>query len=165
MRITAKYIVRFLLLVLIQVLILNNIKFLGFINPYLYILFIIILPISTPRVFLLLIAFLLGLSIDIFCNTFGVHAFATVLAAFMKAPLIRLFAPRDNYDYVEPSMQTFGMNQFVKYAVLMVFIHHTALFSVEAFSFQNFGLLVLKTLLSSIFTLILLLSIERFKLR
>lgn len=165
MRSTAKYIVRFLLLVLVQVLILNNIKFLGFINPYLYILFIITVPISTPRIFLLLIAFVLGLSIDIFCNTPGVHAFATVFVAFMKDPLIRLFAPRDNYDYVEPSMQTFGMNQFVKYAVLMVLIHHTVLFSVEAFSFQNLGLLILKILLNSIFTLLLLLSIERFKLK
>jgi rod shape-determining protein MreD len=165
MRITAKYIVRFILLVLVQVLILNNVKFLGFINPYLYILFIITLPISTPRVFLLLIAFVLGLSIDIFSNTPGVHAFATVFAAFMKAPLIRLFAPRDSYDYVEPSMQTFGMNQFVKYAVLMVFIHQIALFAVEAFSFQNVGLLILKILLNSIFTLLLLLSIERFKLK
>lgn len=165
MRITLKYIIQFVLLVLLQVLVLNNIKFLDFINPYLYILFIITLPINIPRILLLLIAFALGISIDIFCNTLGIHAFATVFAAFMKKPLTRLFAPRDNYEYFAPSIHTFGISQFAKYALLMVLIHHIVLFSIEAFSFYNIDLLLLKIFFNSIFTIVLLLSIERFKLR
>jgi len=165
MKTNVQYILKFLLLVLLQVLVLNNIKFLGFINPYLYVLFIITLPINVPRVLLLLIAFLLGLSIDIFSNTLGVHAFSTVFVAFMRDPLIRLFAPRDNYEFASPSMQTFGINQFTKYAILMVLIHHIVLFTMEAFSFEHVGLLIIRIFLNSIFTLILLLSIERLNLR
>lgn len=165
MKLIVQNIFKFILLVLVQVLVLNNIKFLGFINPYLYVLFIITLPISVPRGFLLLIAFLLGLSIDIFSNTVGVHAFATVFVAFMRDPLFSLFAPRDNHEYSAPSMFSFGANQFTKYAILMVFIHHTILFVLEAFSFENLGMLFLRILLNSIFTLVLLLGIERFKTR
>lgn len=165
MKTTLSYIFQFVLLVLLQVLVLNNIKFLGFINPYLYILFIITLPINIPRALLLVIAFVLGLSIDIFANTAGVNAFATVFVAFMKNPLMSLLAPRDTYENITPSMHSFGVNSFVKYVVLMVVIHHTILFLVEAFSFQHIGLIVLKILLNSFFTILLLLSIERFKLK
>ncbi len=165
MRIALKYLFQFLILLLVQVLVLNNINFLDYINPYLYVMFIIILPVDIPRIFLLLIAFFLGLSIDVFCNTLGVHAFATVFVAFMKTPLLKLFAPRDNFDSFTPSMKTLGMSQFAKYAVLMVLIHHIVLFFVEAFSFVQIDILLLKIFSNSVFTLILLLSVERFKLR
>lgn len=166
MKIVLQNILRFIVLVLVQVLILNNIKFLGFINPYLYILFIIVLPISISRSLLLVLAFALGLCIDIFSNTFGIHAFATVFAAFMREPFIKLLLPRDdNHDIVIPSMHSFGKNQFIKYAVLMVLTHHIVLFVVEAFSFSNITSLGLRTISSSAFTLILLLSIERLKMR
>jgi len=81
-------IIRFLLLVLFQVLVLNNIEFLGFINPYLYILFILSLPVQTPRWFALLLAFVLGLTIDTFSNTMGMHAFASVLICFLRNGII-----------------------------------------------------------------------------
>ena len=81
---------RFILLVLFQVLVLNNIQFLGYINPYLYILFILSLPVQMPRWFLLVLAFILGLSIDIFSNTLGMHAFATVFVAFFREGIIKL---------------------------------------------------------------------------
>jgi rod shape-determining protein MreD len=165
MRDILQYIIRFLLLVTVQVLILNNIKFLGFINPYLYIAFIITLPLNLSRYYLLLIAFVLGFSIDIFCDTVGMHTFATVFVAFMRDPLFKLFAPRDNYDYSIPSIQTFGMNQFVKYAILMVLLHHIVLFTIEAFSFVNFGILLLRIILNAAFTLFLFLIIERYKMK
>ena len=72
----------FILLVLVQVLVLNNIQFLGYIDPYLYILFILVLPVQMPRWFLLILAFALGITIDIFSNTLGMQAFATVFIAF-----------------------------------------------------------------------------------
>ncbi len=84
-------ILSFVLLVLFQVLALNNIQFLGFINPYIYILFIIALPVKTPRWLSLILAFILGLTLDIFSNTLGMHAFATVLIAFLRNGIINLF--------------------------------------------------------------------------
>ena len=77
-------ILRFIVLVAIQVFILNNIQLGGVINPYLYILFLLTLPVQTPRLLLLLIGFALGISIDMFQNSTGIHAFACVLIAFFK---------------------------------------------------------------------------------
>jgi len=166
MKLILQNIFRFIVLVLVQVLILNNIKFLGFINPYLYVLFIIILPLNISRSFLLILAFALGLSIDIFSNTMGVHAFATVFVAFMREPLIKLLIPRDdNHEIVVPSMLSFGKSQFIKYAILMVLCHHIVLFFIESFSFSNFISFSTRALSSSAFTLVLLLSIERLKMR
>ncbi|MBN2829899.1 MAG: rod shape-determining protein MreD [Candidatus Cloacimonetes bacterium] len=166
MRLVLQQIGSFIVLVLVQVLILNNIKFLGIINPYLYILFILTLPLSINRGLLLFLAFVLGLSIDIFSNTPGMHAFATVFVAFFRNPIIKLLIPRDdNYELIIPSMKSFGMGQFVRYAVLMVLVHHLILFSVESFSLNALGLLFLRLFFSSIFTLLLVLGIERLRLK
>ncbi len=164
MRTAVIYILRFLMFVGVQVLILNNIQFLHFVNPYLYILFIITLPTGFSRSLSLVVAFLLGLSIDIFSNTPGVHAFATVFAAFAAKPLLALFVPRE-YDKqtLVPSVGSLGSAAFFKYATLMIVLHHTALFVVESFSFHHFGYLVLHIVASSIFTFILIFIIEYFK--
>ena len=81
----------FIVLILLQVLVLNNVQFLGFLNPYIYILFILSLPVKFPRWITLILGFVLGLIIDIFSNTIGIHAFATVLIAFFRAGIIKLF--------------------------------------------------------------------------
>ena len=166
MRLVLHQIVYFIVLLLVQVLILNNIKFLGFINPYLYILFILTLPLNINKALFLVIAFLLGFSIDVFSNTLGIHAFATVFVAFFRNQTVKLFIPReDNYEMLIPSMSSFGIGQFVKYAVVMVLIHHLVLFAIEAFTFHAFWLLLSRFFFNSIFTLILLLGIERLRLK
>lgn len=153
---------RFILLVLFQVLVLDNIQFLGYINPYLYILFILALPVQMPRWAILLLAFGLGLTIDAFSNTMGMHAFATVMAAFFRSGVIKLFTSIEEGNNPTPSFYTFGVSAYVKYVVLMVFIHHATLFFIEAFSFVNFWLMLAKILLSSLITILLILGIESF---
>ena len=90
MLIVVQNIISFILLVLVQVLALNNIQFLGYINPYIYILFILSLPVRLPQWITLLLGFVLGLTIDTFSNTMGTHAFATVLIAFLRNGIIKL---------------------------------------------------------------------------
>jgi len=154
---------RFMLLVLFQVLVLNNIQFLGYINPYLYILFILVLPVQMPRWFLLILAFILGLTIDIFSNTPGMHAFATVFVAFFREGIIKLFTNIEEGNNPTPSFHTFGVSAFVKYVVLIVIIHHTTLFLLEAFSFAHFWIMLTKILLSSLLTIMLILGIQSIK--
>ena len=84
-------IIRFIILVLIQVLILNNINFLGYINPYIYVLFILLYPIHNNRLLFIFLSFLLGLSVDLFLDSGGVHAAASVLVAYIR-PLILKFS-------------------------------------------------------------------------
>ena len=154
---------RFVLLVLFQVLVLNNIQFLGYINPYLYILFILALPVQLPRWFLLILAFVLGLTIDAFSNTIGMHAFATVFVAFFREGIIKLFTNIEEGNNPTPSFHTFGVSAYIKYVVLMVIIHHTTLFILEAFSFSNFWTMLAKIILSSFVTILLILGIQSIK--
>ncbi len=96
---------RFILLVLLQVLVLNNIQFMGYINPYLYILFILSLPYQTPKWFVLLLGFRLGLTIDVCSNTMGMHAFATVFVAFLRGGTIKLFTSIEEYRHIPLNMK------------------------------------------------------------
>ncbi len=155
--------IRFLLLVLIQVLVLSNVQFLGFINPYIYILFILSLPVKLPRWLSLLLAFGLGLVIDTFSNTMGMHAFASVLIMFIRDFVIKLFTSIEEGSNPEPSFYTFGVGAYIKYVVVLVIIHHASLFLLEAFLITNFWILSLKILLSSIITILLILGIQSIK--
>jgi rod shape-determining protein MreD len=160
MPVVLQNIFRFILLVLFQVLVLNNIQFLGYINPYVYILFILALPVRTPRWFALLLAFGLGLTIDMFSNTGGMHAFATVMVAFLRNGVIKLFTAIEEGNNPTPSFHTFGVSAYVKYAFLLVFVHHTTLFLMESMSFAHFWLMMAKIILSSLVTILLILGIE-----
>jgi rod shape-determining protein MreD len=143
----------FISLVLIQVLILNQVQFSGFVNPYIYILFILLLPLSTPRYIILVFAFLLGLTIDIFSNSLGVHAAASVFIAYARPLVIRVISNReeDRSDY--PGMFQNKFTWFLSYVTLMVFMHHLVLFSIEVFSFHHFGATLLRVLISSVFSI------------
>ena len=159
-----KYIAHFIFLVLLQGIVLNNIQLFGYANVFIYIIFLITLPCDFSRGWTLIIGFLLGLSIDIFSNTFGIHAFATVCAALARIYLLKFFAPRnDRYAEIIPSIASFGLGSFFKYCLLMVLIHHTILFVIDYFSFVDFFDIALHILLSSAFTLSLLMGIEKFK--
>ncbi len=160
MPVVLQNIFRFLLLVLFQVLVLNNIQFLGYINPYIYVLFILALPVRTPRWFALLLAFGIGLTIDMFSNTGGMHAFATVMVAFLRNGTIKLFTAIEEGNNPTPSFHTFGVSAYIKYIVLLIFIHHTTLFILEAFTVAHFWLMLAKILFSSLITVLLILGIQ-----
>ncbi|MDR1652746.1 MAG: rod shape-determining protein MreD [Prevotellaceae bacterium] len=165
MLIVLQNIIRFVVLVSVQVLILNNIQFLGYINPYLYIYFILSLPVRVPRWAVLVLAFMLGLLIDMFSNTMGLHAFATVFVAFVRNPAINLLTSIDEGVDPEPSVISFGWMAYLRYFVSLVLLHNILLFTLESFSFVNIGIIFLKTLLSSIVTSVLILAIQMLKKR
>lgn len=154
-----KYVVMFVLLVLIQVLILNNIQFSGFVNPYVYILFILLLPFNIPGYLLLGLSFLLGLSIDIFNNTLGVHAGATVLLGFLRPGIANLVSSREIIEKGNtPNMKQLGFASFLKYTIIAVFIHHLFLFYAEVFSFGGFFHTLVRCVLSSAFSIVIILA-------
>lgn len=155
-----KLIFRFVILVLIQVLVLDHVLFLGYINPYLYLFFIIYLPITTKRVNTLIIGFLLGLCIDIFNDTGGVHAASTLFIAYVRPIILRLsFGLSYDYNTLKLTRADFK-NQFI-YVLLMVFIHHLLMFSLEYFSINYWVEIMKNTVFSSIFSFILILMLLR----
>jgi rod shape-determining protein MreD len=143
--------------------VLNNIQFIGYINPYLYLLFILSLPVQTPRWFSLLLAFIIGLTIDAFTNTMGMHAFASVMVAFSRNGIIKLFTAIEEGNNPTPNFHTFGVSAYVKYVVAMVLLHHSTLFLLEAFSFYHFWILLAKIILSSLISILLILGLQSLK--
>jgi len=156
-----KNIGRFVFLILFQVLILNNIQFSGYINPYFYIYFILLLPFETPRWLLLLSAFLLGISLDAFTNTFGLNASACVLMAFVRPFVISAISTGTEFMVGHsPSLKNQGMKWFAYYSIILVLVHHFALFYLEIFRFNEFFQTLLRVLLSSVFTLLIIFIAE-----
>jgi rod shape-determining protein MreD len=156
-----KNIGRFVFLILFQVLILNNIQFGGYINPYFYIYFILLLPFETPRWLLLLSAFLLGISLDAFTNTFGLNASACVLMAFVRPFVISAISTGTEFMVGHsPSLKNQGMKWFAYYSIILVLVHHSALFYLEIFRFTEFFHTLLRVLLSSAFTLLIVFIAE-----
>jgi rod shape-determining protein MreD len=152
-----KNIIRFLLLVLIQVFVFNNMNLSGYLNPYIYILFILLLPVDISKSLLLVLAFLLGLTIDYFGNTLGLHAAATLLMAFARPAVLNLFF--SNIEFTpgeEPGLSRLKFSGFFRYTFTMVFIHHSTLFLLEVLSFNNFLYLLYRIMLSSLLTMLLI---------
>ena len=155
--ILTRNILRFAILVIAQALFFNNIQFssLG-VNPFIYILFIILLPFETPKSLLLIIAFLLGLSVDLFSDTFGMHAAATVFMAYMRPMILSSIAPRDGYETgAFPRVFYFGFNWFFKYSLFLVLSHHFFYYFLEAFTFSDFFSSLFKIFISTILSVFL----------
>lgn len=155
-------IVRFLGLIFLQILVLNNINFLGYINPYLYVLFILLYPFNANQSLFLFLSFLLGLGIDIFEDSGGINAAACVVAAFVRPNLLR-FSFGISYDHQNLRLSATPFGSKLSYVFLMVIIHHLVLFSLEMFSLTHIILILKKTLFSGIFTVLLvILSLSLF---
>ena len=154
-------IVRFIGLILIQVLIMNKINFYGFLNPYIYILFILLLPFETPGWLLLLLSFGTGLSVDIFSGTLGLHAASTVFLGFMRPVIIKFVGEKPEYDVTtQPKLEQMGLKWFIAYALLMIFAHHLFLNILDVFSFGEFWQTLLRVIISSLATFVFILLFE-----
>jgi len=145
----------FVFLVFLQVFVLNNILFLGYVNPYLYITFVFFYPLKKNRFAFLLLSFALGLSIDFFSDSGGIHAFSLVTISYLRLFFIRIFFNKSEVDYpfFKLNLESFGKK--FNYIITLTVLHHFLLFSFANFSFQNIANVILNTLYSSAFTLIL----------
>jgi hypothetical protein len=158
--------IRFIILTLIQVLILNNLQLPGVFNPYIYPLFLLLLPIKMPQWILLLVGFAAGLTIDLFSNTMGMHAAASVLLCYMRPQVLKLVEPSGGYEQTDkPSLSYMGFRWFATYASILVVIHHLFFFFLETLEFGQFGFMLLKIVLSTLLSLALIFLTEFFFMR
>jgi len=154
-------IVRFVLLLLMQVFIFNKINLGGYLNPMVYPLFILLLPFEISGFALLIAAFFMGLSIDLFVGSIGLHAGATVVMAFFRPISLNVISSNREYESgISPGINDLGTFWFIKYTTLLVFVHHIYFFFMEAFTFANFWETIMRTFISSIFSIILILFID-----
>ena len=147
-------ILRFVLLVLTQVLIFNTLNFLDSINPMVYVIFLYWYPIKGNRAVFLLTAFLLGLIVDVFSDTLALHAFATLTSAFIR-PLIMRFCFGVNYEFQNFSFKNTTKVQRLTFLGLLVLAHHLIFFFLEILSFSHILLILKKFLMTSLVTFFL----------
>ena len=160
MNIYLKNFFKFFLLVLLQVLILNKITLRWWAQPggfpvfipYVYPLFILLLPFETTVPVLLIIGFITGITIDTFMNTAGMHAFASVLIAYLRTNVLNALLPKNLSEYPNqsPSVKNMGWMPFMVYGGFLVLLHHAAFFTLELWSLNNIGYLLLKILASTV---------------
>ena len=149
-KVLALNILRFLVLLLLQTFIFNKINLGGYLNPMIYPLFILLLPFEISGGFLLSIAFIMGLSVDIFVGSIGLHAGATVFMAFLRPISLKFISSNREYETgISPGINDLGYLWFIKYTVFLVFSHHLFFFFMEAFSFSEFGATINRILLST----------------
>jgi hypothetical protein len=145
--------IRFIILVLIQVLVFQNVRLGPFIILYPYVLFILLLPFEIPKLLVLSISFIIGLTIDIFYDTPGLHAAASSLIGFLRIYLLKILSPRDGYETgLQPTYESMGAYWFFTYSGIMIFAHHFMLFYLETFRFSEFFSTLLRVILSTIGT-------------
>lgn len=149
---------RFLVLLLVQVGICNQINFMGYINPYIYIIFILLFPINNNRQVFLIVSFLLGMLIDIFSDSGGVHAAASLVLAYSR-PLILKSSFGLMYDYQSVKFSHSDFGSLFTYVIIATILHHMVLFTLEVFNLSLILLILKKVVFSSIFTCILSLII------
>lgn len=153
--------IRFLLLILLQVLIVQNVHLGSYIILFPYILFILLLPFETNKLLVMAIAFVTGLTIDLFYDTAGMHAAACTLIGFVRYYLLKLLSPRDGYEAGQvPTFASMGPVWFISYSLAMIFLHHLFFFYLEIFRFSEFFTTLLRVILSTIGTFALIYLIQ-----
>ncbi len=147
-------------LVLLQVLVLNHVHILGYGTPFVYIYFILKYNSSVSRNMLMLWAFALGLMVDVFSNTPGMNAAALTLLAFVRGSLLRLVSLRDSADDYEPGIRTLGVSSYFRYLLLSATLFCMVLLLIDAFSFFNLSLLLLKIVTATVTTIVCIWCVE-----
>ncbi len=159
-----KFVLLFIGVLLAQLFVFDNIELWHFVVPYVYIIFILVLPINTTRPFLYLLGFFLGLSIDILSSTLCLHAAATTFMAFLRAPLISLFTTQQQLQKTTlPLLRVMGFSWTLRYTLILVLAHHSLLHTLaSAPLFTAPWQIVLRILLNTLITSLVLLIIELF---
>ena len=153
-------ILRFVILLIVQVMVFDNLGFGTYIHPYIYVLFVLLLPFDTPKWRLLIDGFLIGIAVDIFNGTPGLNAAATVFMAFSRSFIIGITSRKsDIEDKDAPTVTEMGLQWFAVYALMLLLLHNLVLFWLEAFSIRLLGLVLAETVLSSLVSLLLIIII------
>lgn len=150
-------IVRFITLVLLQVLMIDHIDLAnGWVVPYLYVLFLLMLPLETPHWQALLIGFVTGMVMDFFGSTPGLHAVACTVLVYGRSLMLRALSPREGFDPSDrATIAHMGLAWFVTYAGVLVLLHHLVLFFLEVYRFDGFLSTFARALGSAAATLVL----------
>lgn len=143
--------IRFVVFLLLQILIFNNINLLGYLNPYPYVLFILLYPVNSNKSILLLTCFAMGIFLDMFCNSGGIHTMASLILAYIRPSLFK-FAFGLSYEYQTVKIADKISPERITLLLLAIFVHHFILFFFEYFRFDLIFTILTRTLFGTLFT-------------
>lgn len=149
-----------LLILAFQVLVLNNIQLLGYLNPYFYVWLVLYAPSNQKQTTLLVTSFLLGLMVDVFENSGGLHASATLTLAFVRPVLMRLISTKGEMEVEKLNLIDLGFYKFATFTIIGLLVHHGVLFLLESFRFTELFAILLRTVFSVAFSFVLLLFFQ-----
>lgn len=158
---TIRNVILFISLVLVQVLVCNNILLFGVGVPMPFIYFIIALPLGLSLNLLLLVAFLMGFTVDLFSDTLGLNSMVCLLLAVLKKPVFYAYMPREdkNADLI-PTLNTMGWESYIKFLITLSMIYCLLVFFIEFTSFAAFGRILVMSIVSALITMLLMLGID-----
>jgi len=149
--------IRFFILIILQVFLFNHINLGGSVNPFLYVYFLLLFPVEVSGWIFLLVAFSMGISIDVFSNTYGLHTISSVLVAFLRNYFFRRLSGERDFDSTNIKVNDLAFSRFLIFSSILVFLHHFSYFSLEAFKLSALGSALKDTFFSWIFTMLLIL--------
>lgn len=155
-----EHLIRLIVVVLLQILLLNNLHFMGVVNPCIYILFLLALPAEMNKMVQLGVGFALGLLMDMFCNSPGVHAAACTAVCFARPYVLSRLVQDEERLVGTLNSLSLGVEAYIRYVIILTLIHHTLVFILSAFTLHAFWLTLLQIVLSSLLTIGLVLFWE-----
>lgn len=160
-----KQIGRYVLVMVLQVLLFDQLQLWGACHPYVYILCLMMMPITLPHSLDMVIGAVAGLIMDIFCNSLGIHTAACILIMFIRPYLIGSIVNDKDRLNEQISLRAIGMEAMLKYVVILVIIHHLTVFALAAWSWHHIGFVLLETIVSSIVTILVIMGYNGLKYR
>lgn len=160
-RILVGQIVNFLLFILLQVLIFKNMSLFGVAFAFPYLVFLLLVPLEVSSLLMIILGFASGLVIDVFYDTLGIHAAASVFLGYVRGGWLRIITPAGGYETVNiPKVQDTGLSWFLAYAFPLIFIHQFSIFFLEAGGFAFWWTTLNKVLWSTLLTGIIVILLQ-----
>ena len=160
-----KQIGHYILVMVLQVLLFDQLQLWGACHPYIYLLCLLMMPITLPPIADMLIGGIIGLIMDMFCNSLGVHTASCILIMFLRPYLLGVILNDKDRLNEQVSLRSIGMEAFIKYVVIMVVVHHLTVFSLAAWSWYHIGFVLLETAVSSAITIFVIIGYNILKYR
>ena len=145
-------IIQWFVAIILQILLFNNLQFWGLCQPQVYLLCLLMFPITLPRWADMLIGMALGLFMDILCNSMGIHTIACIFVMFVRQPLLATFVQEHERLTGEISARTISLDAFIKYTIILVFLHQICISLLSAWTFHHLGMTLLQILISATVT-------------
>ncbi len=160
-----KQIGRYIVVMLLQVLLFDQLQLLGVCHPYIYILCLMMMPITLPHSADMFIGAAVGLVMDVFCNSLGIHTASCIFLMFIRPYLLGAIVNDKDRLNEQISLHTLGMDGLMKYTVILVVIHHMMVFLLAAWSWSHIGFVLIETIVSSIVTVFIIIGYNILKYR